>query len=156
MKNLRISFVLCLLSLIFLGLATMPLISLAVQFAEVIKSNADTWNITVSMMPILPFLILSIAALIVYFSKGKRQRRSFWLWPMVTPADDERERAISAEACRKAFGAVWFAAPLCAILITYYPFFTGKFPIFPVIIVLLIPLVQMTVYFIAVRKIYRS
>ncbi|MDD9150108.1 MULTISPECIES: hypothetical protein [unclassified Sporolactobacillus] len=156
MRKLRISFVLCFVFLIFIGLAATPLISFTGQAAEAIRTDRETLTLTVNLLPILPLLILGLIELIIYPLKRKKRKGSFWLNPLITPSEDEREKAISAEACRKAFAATWVAAPFCAVIIAVYPFFAGAWPIFPVMIVLLIPFVQMTVYLTAVRKIYRS
>lgn len=154
MKHLSVSFVLCVLLLGLYAFALVPIVSANVQFARVISKNLANWDIEINLMPSIPLLLLAIILTIAYFILRKRRKVSFWLYPLDMPAEDEREKAISSEACRKAFRSVWFAAPICAGLLCFYPLFADVFPIYPIIVVLLIPLVQIIVYFVVVKRIY--
>ncbi|WKB36190.1 hypothetical protein QS257_02810 [Terrilactibacillus sp. S3-3] len=123
MKRLAFSFILCLVTLTLFALALVPIVSMNVQFARIIKNDLSAWNIEVNILPIIPLFIFCVVLTFVYFVLRKKRKVSFWLYPLDMPAEDEREKAISSEACRKAFGTIWFAAPLCAGLMCFYPLF---------------------------------
>lgn len=154
MKRLSVSLTLCVLLLVLYVSALVPLVSANVQFARIIRKNLTAWNIEVNILPVVPFLLLTLILTIAYYTLRKKREVSFWLYPLDMPEEDEREKAISSEACRKAFRSVWFAAPLCAGLMCFYPLFVTVFPVYPIIVVLLIPLVQIIVYFVIVKRIY--
>ncbi|WP_100486148.1 DUF2178 domain-containing protein [Sporolactobacillus pectinivorans] len=125
-------------------------------FACIIHSNVAEWEMSINLLPALPALIYGLVLTFVMIKRRKKEKLSFWLYPLLLPSADEREKTISADACRKAFTAIWIMAPVCTGLMCFYPLFAEIFPAFPIVIVLLIPAAQMTVYFVTVRKIYHS
>jgi hypothetical protein len=155
MKRLLTSYVFCLVGIIVFGIALVPMVSANDQFAHVIRSNVAEWKITIDFLPWVPAFMYSIIMLMVMIKIRKKEKVSAWLFPLTIPSTDEREKFLSADACRKAFSVIWVIAPVCAGLMCFYPLFADAFPIYPIVVVLLIPFVQVTVYFALTRKIYR-
>lgn len=153
MKRLIASYILCLAGITFFGLALVPIVSANGQFVRIIEDGSVNWTISLNVLLWMPLLIYSAIITIVLFRRKRKEGLSFWLYPLILPAADEREKAISAAACRKAFTAIWIVAPVCAGLMCFYPLFTESFPYYPIMVILLIPMIQVSIYFAAVRKI---
>lgn len=156
MKRLVFSFVMSVAMILAFGLAMIPLIQFAEGFEELVHSHGNFF-IEMNFLPMAPLLILSVIERIdFYIGKKKKKRPSFWMYPLVTPSDDERERTITAKASYDAFRTIWIVSPFCAGLMIFYPVVRDLFPAYPVFILLIIPLVQVTVYYFKVRNIYCS
>ena len=65
---------------------------------------------------------------------------------------DEREQLITAKACRSAYIAMWFTVPIAAGLLIFYPIIQDTIPYYPIMILLLLPVVQMISYFYTLHK----
>ncbi|RYL92667.1 hypothetical protein ABNN70_01850 [Sporolactobacillus sp. Y61] len=156
MKRLTVSYILCLTGIVLFALALVPLVSANEQFARIIESAASEWTISINMLFWIPLLIYSVVVTCLLFKNKKKERLSFWLYPLILPSADERETAINAAACRRAFAVLWLIAPVCAGLMCFYPLFDDYFPAYPILIIMLIPLVQISVYFSVLRKIYQN
>lgn len=157
MKRLIFSFVMSVAIILAFGLATIPIIQWVEGFKELVHSHGNFF-IEVNLMPIVPLLILSVIERIDFYigKKKKRKQPSFWQYPLITPSDDERERTITAKASYEAFRIIWIVSPFCGGLMVFYPVVRDLFPAYPIFILLIIPLVQVTVYYLKIRKIYRS
>jgi hypothetical protein len=65
---------------------------------------------------------------------------------------DEREQLITAKACRSSYIVMWFATPIAAGLLVIYPMIQDLIPYYPIIILLLLPVVQIISYFFSIHK----
>lgn len=155
MKRAVSTLILSILSLFFVGWATTALYDTNIQFAKITKNPEPPWEISVNTIPLFSLLLFSIilTGLYVVMKRKRKNPISYWLFPFQFSEDDEREKMISGDACRKAFISTWYAAPVIAILLSIYPLIQTTFPYYPIVMVLMIPVVQMIVYFIAIRKI---
>src|SRR5699024_2542783 len=84
-----------------------------------------------------------------------RERKSVWkafMLPMEFKETDERERMITAKACRGSYVVMMFAMPIAAGLLIMYPTIQDTLPYYPIIIVILLLLIQMISYFYTLHK----
>ncbi|AGK54793.1 hypothetical protein [Bacillus sp. 1NLA3E] len=155
MKRAVSTLILSLASLFFIGWATTSLYNANIQFAKIMKYPEPPWEISMNAIPLFSLLTFGLILTVVYLviKQKKKKPISFWLFPLQFSEDDEREKMISGEACRKAFISTWYSAPIIAILLSIYPLIQTAFPYFPILMVMIIPAVQIVVYFIAIRKI---
>ncbi|MCL1631216.1 hypothetical protein M3N64_04540 [Sporolactobacillus sp. CPB3-1] len=153
MKRLIFSFIMSVSMIVAFGAALIPCIQIAEGFASFIRSPHQFY-VEVNLLPVVPLVILSLIEAVDYYLGRRKGRPSFWQYPLIIPAADERERAISAQATATAFRAIWFIAPFCAALMVLHPIVRQSIPAFPVFVLLIIPLVQICVYYFKIRKIY--
>ncbi|MET1248697.1 hypothetical protein ABWW58_07915 [Sporolactobacillus sp. STCC-11] len=154
MKRFWFSLIMSLCTISSFALAMVPLIQLTNGLADLIYSDTDNFSIEIKLIWFLPILILGIIEGMDHLWNKRKNKSSFWIYPLVAPSDDERERAITANASHAAFLTIWAAAPVCAGAMCFYPLFVELFPIYPILVVLLIPLIQVTVYYLKIRKIF--
>lgn len=154
MKKPFTSMILSILSILIVGWCLTSLYNAQVQFSNVLKNPEPPWEISFSILPFVSLIIFGIILLIIYVRQKKhKDKHSSWLFPFEFSEQDERERHISGEACRKAFISTWITAPLAATLLVFYPLFQDKFIYFPIILILLIPIIQVIIYYLHIRKI---
>lgn len=125
------------------------------QFAEIIKDPEPPWELTINVLPILLGILIGSAVTIYYYAKQRRKKKSklaALLLPPEFSEEDEREKMITAKACRSAYISMWLIIPLMAGIMTFYPLIKESVPYFPILAILVIPLVQLTAYYLSVRK----
>ncbi|MCO7127640.1 hypothetical protein NIE88_17995 [Sporolactobacillus shoreicorticis] len=154
MKRLWFSLIMSFCTIISFGLAMVPFIQLTNGLADLIRRNEDSYTVELNMIFFLPIMVLGLIEAADYLWNKRKNKSSFWIYPLIMPSDDERERAITAKASHAAFLAIWAVAPVCAGAMCFYPLFEENFPIYPIFVVLMIPLIQITVYYLKIRKIY--
>ncbi|MCQ2010826.1 MAG: hypothetical protein ABF629_13520 [Sporolactobacillus sp.] len=154
MKRLWFSLMMSICTIIAFGLAMIPLIQLTNGLADLIRNDASGFSVEIKVVWFLPVVLLAIIEAIDCLWNKRKNKSSFWIYPLVNPSDDERERAITAKASHDAFFTIWAVAPICAGLMCFYPLFTDVFSIYPMVVVLIIPFVQVTVYYLKIRRIY--
>ena len=155
MKGAIRSLILSIATLFLVGWAITSLYDTYMQFAEITKKPEPPWEITLNLIPLAALVLFGTIFTIAFFAKKQKGEKpiSFWLYPFNFKEEDEREKMISGEACRKAFISTWFTAPMIAASFAVYPLIQTAFPYYPILMVLLIPLVQIVVYYIGIRKI---
>ncbi|MED4400911.1 hypothetical protein [Metabacillus fastidiosus] len=147
-----------LLNFVLVALAGWVLSSLYmyyIQLAEVIKNPEPSWEITISIYPFFFFLLIGIPIAIYLTKKNKKKHRGLrkvLMMPSEFEESDERERYITAKACRSSYITMMFIGPLAAGLMTFYPLVQEKLPYYPIIVIMLIPLAQIAAYFISFNK----
>ena len=122
------------------------------QLANITESSPQSsWEITMNLVP-FAFIIL-VGGIITTFNYRKTRKliSSFFL-PSEFIEEDEREKMITAKACRTSYIAMWFSSPVLAGIMSYYSLFEKTFPYFPLLIFLMLPLIQVTAYFFSIRK----
>lgn len=156
MKRPIISLLLSIASLFLIGWATASMYDWNIQFSKITKNPEPPWEISINLSPLIFLLLFGVLSSVVYskLKNNKKNPGSFWLFPFMFSEDDEREKIISGEACRKAFISIWFTAPIIAVSLSFYPLIQTAFPYFPIMMVMMIPMVQILVYFISIRKIF--
>ncbi|TXC92381.1 hypothetical protein FS935_04830 [Metabacillus litoralis] len=142
-------------TVILFGWALITLFNTNEQFASVMQNPEPPWEISINMIPILTFFVICIPIAIYLLVISKKKHKSLWKALMLPPEleeADEREQLITANACRSSYIAMWYAVPIAAGLMSFYPLLKGQIPYYPIIILLLIPIVQMISYFYSIQK----
>lgn len=127
------------------------------DFAEVIKNPEPPWTVTLNATPIVAAIVIGGIMTIVLFVKSKKKRKSFrkaFFLPPEFEESDEREQEITAKACRASYVTMWYTFPFLTALLLIYPFISKSIPYYPVIIILLYPLVQTFAYFLSWKRNY--
>ncbi|MBS4221132.1 MFS transporter [Bacillus sp. FJAT-49711] len=154
MKKALLSLIASLLSLVLIGWGISAIYDANLQFANIIKKPEPPWEILINTTPFI-FLFIFVVIVSIFYSRKKKKQKNitFWLYPFEFSEADERERQISGEACRKAFVSTMITAPFAAILLVFYPFIESSFSYYPIIIILMIPAIQVIVYYLNIRRI---
>ncbi|MCV9887997.1 hypothetical protein [Metabacillus halosaccharovorans] len=155
MKKIFQPAILNIVTIILFGWALVMFYEAQMQFADIIKDPEPPWEISVNILPLLLFIMICIPISIYFIAKGKKKHKSMWKAFMLPPEleeADEREQMITAKACRSSYIAMWYTAPIAAGLLLFYPLIQENIPYYPIIILLLLPVVQMISYFHSLHK----
>ncbi|WP_017727823.1 hypothetical protein [Halalkalibacterium ligniniphilum] len=155
MKKIFLSAILNIIAVILFGWALVALYGAQMQFADIMNDPEPPWEISVNLLPLLLFFVICTPVSVYLFVKGKRKHKSMWkafMLPTEFEESDEREQLITAKACRSAYITMWFTAPIVAGLLIVYPIIQDIIPYYPIIILLLLPVVQMISYFYSLHK----
>lgn len=155
MKKIFQPAVLNIVIIILFGWAFVMIYEAQMQFADIIKDPEPPWEVSVNILPILLFFVICTPISIYLIARGKKKHKSMWKAFMLPPEfeeSDEREQLITAKACRSSYIAMWYTAPIAAGLMIFYPFIQDNIPYYPIIILLILPVVQMISYFYSIHK----
>jgi|SRR5690625_1682660 len=145
------------LLLIFFGWAMVNFYDFQLQFAEIVRDPEPPWELTINILPMVLTFILGLYIMISIFRRKRNKKgalKKALFLPQTFEEEDEREKEITAKATRTAYLSMWVAAPMLAALLLIYPHIIDKFPYYPMIILLLLPLVQLITYIISWHKNY--
>ncbi|WP_026675720.1 hypothetical protein [Alkalihalobacterium bogoriense] len=158
MKKLLGSFWVSFFTIILFGWAMISFYSANIEFARIVNEDVEPpWEVTISATPL--FFILLIGAVLIplsYYYNRKRKKKP-WIHTLFMPTelveDDEREQMITGKACRNSYISMWISFPTAlTIFIFAYPFIKETMPYFPIIVILLVPLVQVITFHITLKK----
>ncbi|MBT2679321.1 hypothetical protein J7E38_09925 [Bacillus sp. ISL-35] len=127
------------------------------DFAEVIKNPEPPWTVTINATPVFAALVFGGILTAILFMKSKKKNKSIAKALFLPPEfeeTDEREQEITAKACRASYVTMWYAFPILTALMLLYPLISQTVPYYPIIIVMLYPIVQSIAYFLSWRKYY--
>ncbi|MCF6408963.1 hypothetical protein [Pseudalkalibacillus salsuginis] len=143
--------------IILFGWGMIALYEAQVQFAEIVRNPEPSWEITISAIPILVAIVIGGILTFVSYKVNKKKHQS-WKKALVLPPEleeaDEREKYITGKACRNSYLAMWFGTPIVTGLMLFYPFVSKALPYYPILIILVMPLIQIFTYAISVRRSY--
>ncbi|GAK13516.1 hypothetical protein [Geomicrobium sp. JCM 19039] len=140
-------------TLFLFGWSLVAIFNFVHEFVGSIQQPSLAASASLDLMPIV--LISIFAAIQFFIARAKKipYRKSVWL-PAEIEETDEREKTITQKASRASYVSMYYAVPLAGALITLYPLVMTTMPYFPVLIVMLIPLVQVIVYAITWNRAY--
>ncbi|MFK3961252.1 hypothetical protein [Guptibacillus hwajinpoensis] len=145
-----------LMNVVILGLfgwAMVTYFDAASQFQSLMNGSAD--GFVINLTPILVALII-ISLIGFFITRSKRKKNKGWKEALLLPSelceDDEREKALTAHACRNAYIAMMFVTPLLIAAMTFQPFISHHFSAYPILILLLLPFVQISVFYFSLKK----
>ncbi|WP_408007395.1 hypothetical protein ACJROX_22295 [Pseudalkalibacillus sp. A8] len=143
--------------IILFGWGMIVLYEAQIQFAEIVKNPEPPWEVTISAIPILAVIVIGGILTFVSYKVNKKKYQS-WKKALLLPPEleeaDEREQYITGQACRNSYFAMWFGTPLITALMLFYPFVSDTLPYYPMLIILVMPLIQIFTYVISVRRSY--
>lgn len=142
-----------LLSLICIGWAAAIFLDANQAMADMVYRRTEGFDITITLAP---FFILFVLTAISFFLVKRSSKESLTLKNVMLPPEfseqDERERFITANACRNAYVSMTYTLPVVVVLMTLQPLMSPVSPYFFLWIVLLIPFVQWVSYYLTIRK----
>ncbi|TDL31353.1 hypothetical protein E2R51_13360 [Jeotgalibacillus sp. S-D1] len=141
------------LSLICIGWAAAIFLDANQAFANMVYRKTEGFDITI---PLAPFFIMFLLAAISFYLVKRSSKDSLTFKKIMLPPEfseqDERERSITANACRNAYISLTYTLPVVIVLMTLQPLVNPVTPYFFLWIVLLIPFIQWISYYITIRK----
>ncbi len=143
--------------LILFGWAMIAFYNASIDIAEFFKNTKRGFVFELTLVPFIAFLCIGgLLTFITYGTKKKNNKvlTKGSLLPDEFEENDEREKQITAQACRSAYISMWYAFPLLTILLLFYPFISEKVPYYPIVVILLFPLTQSITYLISWKKNY--
>lgn len=145
------------LSLVVFGWGLSALYYAQMDFAEIVKDPEPPWFIEINTMPIFIAIILGGIFTFITYPALKKKRKSWknvFMLPPEFEESDEREKEITAKACRASYVSMWHSFPFIASLLLLYPFISDSVPYYHILVILLLPLIQGISYFLSWRKNY--
>ena len=147
-------------TVILFGWTLVELYGMSSVLADMVgDTEATSWSAEANMLPLFGLLLLGLVMLIVHrWQKRKNHlgyKKSTWL-PTEIEESDEREKDVTAKACRASYISLFYSFPVIAALMLLYPFVVETIPYYPVLIILLLPISQILVYAITWQVKYRA
>ncbi|WP_113937456.1 MULTISPECIES: DUF2178 domain-containing protein [Bacillus] len=129
------------------------LYNVTTELANIIKNERVPFEIWFNVIPIVLLFIGSITITIVYrIQKKKYKNLSYWMYPLLFPLEDEREKAITEKACRTTFVSLWYVLPCAVGFLTLSPIINEYLPGYPLYIIFSIFFIQMTVFHVSLYR----
>lgn len=123
------------------------------ELANIIRTEKQTWYVTMNLTPITLMLIIAVGIFIAYkVQKKKYKKLSFWTFPLLFPSEDEREEILTAKACRTTLLSLWCILPIVAATLVAYPLFNRNIPEYPLYVIFIILLIQTTIFHISLYR----
>ncbi len=143
--------------LILFGWVMIAFYNASIDIAEFSNNTKRGIMFEMNLTPFIAFLC--IGGLLTFITYGRKKKnnealKKALLLPDEFEENDEREKQITAQACRSAYISMWYAVPLLTILLLFYPFISEKIPYYPIMVILLFPLTQSITFLISWKKNY--
>ncbi|WP_234987253.1 hypothetical protein [Bacillus sinesaloumensis] len=146
------------ISIALMGWALSTIYYAYMGFATIVKTNPEPpWMIEINMLPVFISIIVGIIFAAITYPQLKKKRKSWknvFLLPIEFEEGDEREKELTGKACRSSYIIMWKTFPIITSLFFLYPFISDTVPYYPIILLLLYPLIQVTAYFVSWKKNY--
>ncbi|GAA0609411.1 hypothetical protein GCM10009001_28570 [Virgibacillus siamensis] len=117
--------------------------------------NIDGFVFSLNVLPIILFLIIAIPAGVVFTRKQRKDKKG-WKEAILFPSEfkerDEREKALTSKACRNSYISLMIVFPFLAVCMLFQPFVSDHFAAYPIVILMLVPIIQVTVYYLSLKK----
>lgn len=143
--------------LILFGWAMIAFYYTSIDIAEFFKNTKRDYMFELNLVPFIAFLCIGGFLSYITYSTKKKSNKALakaLLLPDEFEENDEREKQITAQACKSAYISMWYAFPLLTILLLFYPFIFEKVPYYPLIVFLLLPLTQSITYLVSWKQNY--
>lgn len=153
MNRIGLSYVINIGILVIAGWGFVENFHVITELANIIRTEKQTWTVTMNMLPITLLLIVGAGVFTGYkVQKKKYKKLSFWTFPLLFPSEDEREEVLTAKACRTTFLSLWFIMPFAAASLGAYPLLNRNIPEYPLYVLFFILLIQITVFHISLYR----
>lgn len=153
MNRLVFSYMLNVLLMVLAGWAFIELYYFTIDVANFIQTKRVPFEVSVSLMPIGLLLIFGIVSTVLYkIQKKKYKELSYWMFPLLFPQEDEREKAITEKACRTTFMSLWYVLPCAVGFLTLSPIANLYVPAYPIYIAFSIFFIQMTIFHVSLYR----
>jgi hypothetical protein len=143
--------------LILFSWAMIACYNASIDIEEFFKNTKRDYMFELNLVLFIAFLCIGGFLSFISYRTKKNNNKALakaLLLPDEFEENDEREKQITAQACRSAYISMWYAFPLLTILLLFYPFISERVPYYPLIVLLLLPLTQSITYLISWKKNY--
>ncbi|MGB7998969.1 MAG: hypothetical protein WCF60_02605 [Anaerobacillus sp.] len=151
--KLSVIYVMNVIVLGLFGWAMVTYYDAASRFQTFMNGEGESFYINVT--PIIAVLLIAFIFGFV-ITRSKRKNNKGWKEAILLPSelfeDDEREKTLTANACRNAYIAMMFTSPVVIAAMTFQPVISNQFTAYPIVVLLLLPLVQISVFYFSLRK----
>ncbi|PFN14951.1 DUF2178 domain-containing protein [Bacillus cereus] len=153
MNRIGFSYIINVLYTVLACWTFVELYNVTTELANIIKNERVSFEIWFNVIPIVLLFIGSITITIVYrIQKKKYKNLSYWMYPLLFPLEDEREKAITEKACRTTFVSLWYVLPCAVGFLTLSPIINEYLPGYPLYIIFSIFFIQMTVFHVSLYR----
>ncbi|MCM3737913.1 DUF2178 domain-containing protein [Bacillus cytotoxicus] len=153
MNRICLSYVINIGILVIAGWTFIEYFHIIMELANIIRTEKQTWTVTMNITPITLLLIAGIGIAIAYkVQKKKYKKLSFWTFPLLVPSEDEREEILTAKACRTTLLSLGVIIPFAAVALVAYPLFNRNVPEYPLYVLFFISLIQTTIFHISLYR----
>ncbi|MFD0769982.1 DUF2178 domain-containing protein [Bacillus sp. CGMCC 1.60114] len=153
MNRIGLSYVINICILAIASWAFVEYFHVIMDLANIIRTEKQTWTVTMNITPIILILIIAVGVFIGYKAQKKKYKKlSFWTFPLLFPNEDEREEILTAKACRTTLLSLWFIMPFAAALLVFYPLFNRNIPEYPLYVLFFVLLIQITIFHISLYR----
>ncbi|WFA06157.1 MULTISPECIES: hypothetical protein [Bacillus] len=139
--------------IVLFGLACWTFITFfkaAEQIARSLKTSDSELYFVFNPIPIL--LFAAVLAVYSYLEKKGSRKQNLLSIPDEFKEQDEREQMITAKACRTSYIVLYFAMPVAALAMIFYPFIQADIPYFPIIVIFVLIVIQHLSYMLSFQK----
>lgn len=140
-------------SFVYFGLFTWQLIEY--YRASLTLSGSEETFFVLNLTPgfLLFILMIPYGVYLRYMTKkNKVPLKELMLIPPEFKERDEREKEITAKACRASYMSMFYIYPVLAAFLIVYPLIQNVLPYLPIVLVMVGPLLQIFVYLFTWRK----
>ncbi|WP_020061525.1 hypothetical protein [Bacillus sp. 123MFChir2] len=153
MNRICLSYIINIGILVLGGWGFVEYFHLMTELANIIRTEKQTWYVTMNITPIAVMLIVGVVIPIAYkVQKKKYKKLSFWIFPLLFPSEDEREEILTAKACRTTLLSLWFIIPCAAATLVFYPLLNRNIPEYPLYLLFFVLLIQITIFHISLYR----
>src|SRR6476661_4393265 len=101
MNKIAVSYIVNVLRFVIACWAFIELYYAWIELANIIETEKLPFEVTINMIPLGLLTIVAIITTIFYkVQKKKHKALSYWMYPLLFPQEDEREKEITQKACR--------------------------------------------------------
>ncbi|ADU29143.1 hypothetical protein [Evansella cellulosilytica] len=156
MSTVRNFFILVVIFVLF-GWGMVSFYNASIDISQFLSDDSRSYVFELNVTPII--LLIIVGGIVTYISYSKKQKKG-WAKSLLLPEEfeesDEREKQITSRACRAAYISMYYAFPIIISLLLIYPFINNTMPYYPILLFLLLPIIQITTYFISWTLNYKS
>ncbi|PEM42796.1 DUF2178 domain-containing protein [Bacillus wiedmannii] len=153
MNRLMVSYV---INVLIMALACWTFIEMyygVIDFSNIIEAEKVPFEVSVNITPFILLLVIGIVTTVFYkVQKKKYTALSYWMYPLLFPQEDEREKLITERACRTTFVSLWYVLIFAIGFLTFSPIFNVYIPGYPLYIVFSVFFIQMTVFHLSLYR----
>ncbi|MCI0765925.1 DUF2178 domain-containing protein [Bacillus sp. TL12] len=153
MNRLMVSYA---INVLIMALACWAFIELyygVIAIANTIEAKKVPFEVSVNITPGVLLLVVAIVTTVFYkVQKKKYKALSYWMYPLLFPQEDEREKLITERACRATFVSLWYVLIPAMGLLTFSPIFNIYIPGYPLYIIFSVFFIQITVFHLSLYR----
>ncbi|GGC95384.1 putative lipoprotein YgaO [Thalassobacillus devorans] len=145
------------ISLAVLGLFSWALVefySASIDISKFLQDPEREYMFEIRLIPFVAFFL--IGGWLAFVSIRKKRKYQSWKKVFLLPDEfeesDEREKQLTAQACRSAYISMWYSFPVISALLLLYPFVTETLPYYPILVFALLPITQIITYTVSWKK----